>query len=397
MPTQRVRVMLSSRNRDLIPSASGAPVSLETVRKRLQTELEQVVFLGSKPIEVWINEEAGAEDGTADSWDKCLEQVDAADIVIVIYNGEAGWAGGSEGLGICHAEFLRALSQAPARLRVIALDFPTGDGARSPKEVAAANNRNKAFASDLDRASTWRVKATNDETLAREIRKAASKGIIELVKTGSREARRGKFHLGAPLDWSRLSFKERRDALVQAVSEYLETSLHASRLSQGHVLALEGESVLLRVSGVPAGMGTPEAREMVGRPYLDDHLVLDGSAVGPLHVIACHKACSESHVVSFMGHPDQYLVETPFGTFAADRRTFVQAAFIEQCRDESSTKLGCQRLFDWLKQSGEIPGLLARAQSRAKVMAVVSSEVAVHDKTHRPVLRTARRKGPRKR
>ena len=76
-----------------------------------------------------------------------------------------------------------------------------------------------------------------------------------------------------------------------------------------------------------------------------------------------------------MGHPDQYLVETPFGVFAADRRTFVQAAFVTQCRDDSSTKLGCQRLFDWLEQSGEMDGVLQRARSRTKVMDVVASEI----------------------
>jgi hypothetical protein len=393
MPAQRVRVMLSSRNRDLIPAQAGGTVSLEDVRKSLKTELEGATFLGTKPVEVWINEEAGAEDGTADSWDKCLAEVDAADIVIVIYNGEAGWAGGTQGLGICHAEFLRALSQAPARLRVIELDFPTAHGARSPKDTQPATERNRAFTADMDRASTWRVKARDDESLKREVRKAVAKGVIELAKTGSREARRGRFHLGAPLDCSRFTFKERRDALVSAVSEFLESSMHASRLGSGHVLEVQGDSILLKVSGVPAGMGTPEAREMVGRPYLDDHISLENSdVVGPLHVIACHKTCSESHVVSFMGHPDQYMVETPFGIFAADRRTFVQAAFIAQCRDESSTKLGCQRLFDWLQQSGEMGGLLARARSRAKLMSVVASEIKAHGTTPKPSSRARARR-----
>jgi hypothetical protein len=392
MPAQRVRVMLSSRNRDLLPAQAGGTAALEDIRKTLKSELEDTEFLGTRPVEVWINEEAGAEDGTTDSWDKCLAEVDGADIVIVIYNGEAGWAGGTEGLGICHAEFLRALSQAPARLRVIELDFPSAGGARSPKDTQQATDRNKAFAADMDRASTWRVKARNDESLKREVRKAVAKGVIELAKTGSREARRGRFHLGAPLDWSRFTFRERRDALVSAVSEFLESSMQASKLGDGHSLAIQGESILLKVSGVPAGMGTPEAREMVGRPYLDDHISLENrNVVGPLHVIACHKTCSESHVVSFMGHPDQYLVETPFGIFAADRRTFVQAAFIAQCRDESSTKLGCQRLFDWLQQSGEMGGLLARGRSRAKLMSVVANEIKAHGTTARPSSRAKAR------
>jgi hypothetical protein len=62
-PIKPIRVMLSSRNRDLIPDGKGA-VPLSDVRKQLQNELQTERFCDQALVEVWINEEAGAEDGT---------------------------------------------------------------------------------------------------------------------------------------------------------------------------------------------------------------------------------------------------------------------------------------------------------------------------------------------
>src|SRR4030095_16932646 len=107
-PIDRIRVMLSSRNNDLIPDGQGGTVPLRTVREDLQKELQGDKLLGFKLLEVWINEEAGAESGATDIWDTCMEQVDRADILVVIYNGEAGWTTDRGDTGICHAEMARA-------------------------------------------------------------------------------------------------------------------------------------------------------------------------------------------------------------------------------------------------------------------------------------------------
>lgn len=137
--------------------------------------------------------------------------------------------------------------------------------------------------------------------------------------------------------------------------------------------------MLLSVHGVPAGFGIAQAREMVGRPYLRDHEIpLKGraaDAAGPVHVIACHKSCSESQVSSYMGHPDLFIVQAPFGFFVADQVSFVQTFFLASCRDETSTRVAARRMFDWIEQSGELSRIVARARSRKAILAAVAKEI----------------------
>jgi hypothetical protein len=77
-----------------------------------------------------------------------------------------------------------------------------------------------------------------------------------------------------------------------------------------------------------------------------------------------------------MGHPDLFMVQAPFGFFVADQTNFVQAFFLLDCRDENSTRLSCQRLLDWIDQSGEAARIVERATSRAKILSAVAREIA---------------------
>src|SRR4030095_3087335 len=146
-PIARTRVMLSSRNNDLIPDGQGGTVPLHTVRVDLQSQLQGDKLLGQQLLEVWLNEEAGAENGATDIWDTCMDQVDQADILVVIYNGEAGWGTESVDTGICHAEMARAWARSPSKLRVIGLDFPSDPvlGLTSPADAATKKHGKRAF------------------------------------------------------------------------------------------------------------------------------------------------------------------------------------------------------------------------------------------------------------
>jgi hypothetical protein len=77
-----------------------------------------------------------------------------------------------------------------------------------------------------------------------------------------------------------------------------------------------------------------------------------------------------------MGHPDLFIVQAPFGFFVADQTSFVQAFFLVDCRDEASTCVACQRLFDWIDQSGEGGRIVERAASRARILRAVAAEIA---------------------
>lgn len=119
--SKKISIMISSRCNDSI-SYDGKASTLSVVRKELKKELEKSKFLDQLILDVWINELAPADEGSTDSWDTCLREIDDADIVLVIYNGNAGWTVLPTGIGICHAELERALAQAPAKVRLIALN-----------------------------------------------------------------------------------------------------------------------------------------------------------------------------------------------------------------------------------------------------------------------------------
>jgi hypothetical protein len=71
--------------------------------------------LGDQFLECWINETEPSKVATRDVWDECLKEVRRAHIVIVLYNGDAGWAREEGDVGICHAE-LESFSQAATGL-----------------------------------------------------------------------------------------------------------------------------------------------------------------------------------------------------------------------------------------------------------------------------------------
>jgi hypothetical protein len=101
-----IRVMISSRCNDPIPFR-GKPAKLTEIRIELKNNLEKELLFGSQLYEVWINEDAPPAEGSADSWDTCMEQVRLADIVLVLYNGNAGWAKEGADVGICLGELQR--------------------------------------------------------------------------------------------------------------------------------------------------------------------------------------------------------------------------------------------------------------------------------------------------
>jgi hypothetical protein len=382
-PIPRIRVMLSSRNKDLIPDGRQGAVPLGEVRRNLQEVLQRDRLFGHQLLEVWINEEAGAESGDADIWDHCMEQMDQADIVIVIYNGEAGWGTEAGEVGICHAEMQRVLERSPSKLRVVALRFPSDPALKltSPDEAARKNPSNRSFQKEV--SGFFSAVVSDRPSLEEAVKLAVVKSVVELAKTGSEEGRKGRYHLGAPLDWSRLSYDQRRREMERVVRTYLTTVRGAAGdpgSSDPLQVTFGGEKVLLSTHAVPAGFGIAPAREMVGRPYLRDHEVPGAGAVaGPVHVIVCHKSCSESQVSAFMGHPDLFIVQAPFGFFVVERVSFVQTFFLVSCRDETSTRVAARRMFDWIEQSGELSGIVARARSRKAILAAVAKEIRKAD------------------
>jgi hypothetical protein len=112
--SSKIRIMISSRCNDPFPI--GTKNTLSDIRRELKRDIEATEVFGKKLFEVWINEETPPKGGTWDSWDVCLQAVADCDILLVISNGNAGWANDAGGIGICHAELMTGLSAAPGKV-----------------------------------------------------------------------------------------------------------------------------------------------------------------------------------------------------------------------------------------------------------------------------------------
>lgn len=140
---------------------------------------------------------------------------------------------------------------------------------------------------------------------------------------------------------------------------------------------MNGHEILTEPHAIPAALSVGPALELVGQPFLRDHLLasnLKGKRGGPLHVIACHKTATETQAAKLLGFPDATFVTAPFGVFVADSIQKVQFAFIVNCRDEANTRHGVQRFMEWLSQTGEEALLAERALARARIVTAIAKE-----------------------
>lgn len=380
--------MISSKNNSKI-EFDGQEVTLSEVRQKLKRELEQETLLGEDIFDVWINEDASPGGGDEDAWERCMREVKKADVLLSIYNGDSGWAKEDSEIGICHAELQTALSRAPAKVRVVRV---------KPFKSGTSEERDMRFKEYLDTQSPfWEtIDGTADGVDAGseliEVCKLAIRDAVgEMTRLGKREAKRGKYHSGEALDWSRMSLQDRKDTIQRTLMETLKGREGAKGLTEfgaetgaGKPVREDGvvidhqRNLLVVCTAIPDKMYVTRAREMVSSTHLIDHewapFLQDTDAVGPVHFIAFHKTVTTTQAKTLLGYPDAAIVKTPFGIFVADSVRKVQLVLIKNCRDESSTRHGVQRAFEWLEQSGEDQQLIERASSRKHIISSVHNE-----------------------
>jgi hypothetical protein len=369
--SSKLRIMISSRCLDYFPTAQTA-TRLSDIRKDLKAEIEALEIFGKKAFEVWINEETPPQGGTWDSWDVCMEAVKDCDVLLAISNGNAGWAESAGAIGICHAELMTALSIAPGKVRLIALD-------NVPITNDAEGSRNKRFQEFVSGKSLFRGgTVTSISELRTRCKDALYDALITLAQSGVRDAAKGKFYSGQALDWNRLGFPAREEQMRKVLREAMAARIGAIEEAGRLFVTMAGQLTLFIPHAIPAALNVSSARELVGQPFLRDHLesnALTGKRGGPVHVIACHKTGTESQATKLLGFPDATVVTPPFGVFVADNVQKIQFAFITNCRDETNTRYGVQRFFEWLTQTGEDALLAKRAKARARIVRAIAKEL----------------------
>lgn len=367
--SKKIKVMLSSRCNDRFPIDSDH--TLSSIREQLKRGIEGTKLFGRQVFEVWINEDAPPADAMDDSWDTCLQAVRDCDVMLVLSNGNAGWAKRAGDIGICHAEYMEGLATTRGKVRLIAMpNIPVGEG------LDAETARNKLFQDFVWLQTPFRGGTVSTvEQLRTRVHEALLDALVVLTQRGVTAAASTRFDMGQALDWTRLDFRQRKRAMEAVLLRAL-TGTDAPSGETAVVVPIACAKVAVLVHAIPAAFSVAAARELVGKPFLRDHLHADAlkAAVGPLHLIACHRGATETQATALLGFADATVVSGSFGIFVADDVQKVQFAFLANCRDESQTRHALQRFMEWLDQTGEADILAKRAASRAKIVRVIAAE-----------------------
>jgi hypothetical protein len=367
--SNRIRIMISSRCNDNIRKSNGrGSVKFTELRQRAKKAIEAAQLFGRPTFECWIHEDAPPLPGDGDAWSKCMEQVRQCHILVMLYNGNAGSGLEPKGVGICHAEMAAALESAPGKLRIVDV------AAATVGRVSGDKERNARFAKYFDEQGRGVGFAKDDDEALELILKSVQDAVIHLSDRGATGVRTARYATGSPLNWSRLDYEHRK----QAIERIMVESLGGAAGSQGAVRSMQGTQVYFRCSAVPAAMSVAAARELVGRPFLRDHERLSsmaGKIAGPVHLIGCHKTVTENQAVSLLGFPDATIVTPEFGIYVADDVQKIQLVFLANCRDETTTRLAVEKFQAWLLQSGETGYLAQRAEGRKAIVSAIANQL----------------------
>jgi hypothetical protein len=370
MSVDRIRVMISSRCKDYV-IADNARFPLASLRKSLQTEINAAGLFGRPLFECWINEVEPSKAATRDVWDECIREIRRAHIVIVLYNGDAGWAREPNDVGICHAELEASLLSGRDRTHLIQL----------PSSTASAQ-RDRRFQGFVERELIFSgPPAQNQEEATDNVKNTWIEAVARLARSGATLLRKESYALGQALEWSKLDYAARKlametaclDALAERQGQMRDKKLGATSVR----VKIDKSEVLFLAHAIPAAASVAGARELVGKPFLTDHRYItdEDRVCGPVHLIACQKSTTEKQATDLLGFPDATVVTTTFGVYLVDPIQQIQFILLANCRDETSTRFAVQRLFDWLDRSGEADALVRRARSRKRIVSAIRKEL----------------------
>lgn len=366
----RIRIMISSRAESRVFSGE-VRVRLTDLRKRLQKSLHSVRWSNAQArnidaisssqqlFEVWIHENDQGNSSERNTFEMSLDEIRKADIVVVLYNGEAGWKLDEKGIGICHAEFQEAISRRGNVVYLIELE-------PLPKHKSESDEK---FRSAVEQAKTPKQFVNNEVELQQAVLELLHKAVAELVRQGASGGR--SRDRGLALDWSRLDMIRRRDEIRRSLAIELSAGEAEAPDEGPRKIELAGSNLAVCLHAVPGAMGIAAAREMLGQPFLRDHVWADElskQTPGIVHVVACYKGVTENQASKIIGTPDTMTVASDFGVYAADHVQQIQMIFLANCADPVALAVVVRRLHGWLQQTREIEHVIERAEGRRIIL-----------------------------
>jgi hypothetical protein len=240
-----MREMISSRCLDRIGTTDGKSVDLSDLRIRTKHVIEALQLFERDTFECWVHEDEPTMDGNADIWDHCLDAVRHCDILLVLFNGNAGFGKTKEQVGMCHAELAEALRTSAAKIRVIDIQKATVG------ELSESKERNRRFAEYMERQELPKRFATNDDEALRFLLDAQQDAVAAMVHLGVSNNR--GWDTGAPLDWSHLDYAQRKKAMESVLLASLQSE-GAEKADSACVFQVESHPIYFCCHAVPAAM-----------------------------------------------------------------------------------------------------------------------------------------------
>ncbi len=376
--SEQIRVMISSRCRARI-KFEGKEVWLSDLRKRLKAEIESLAFWPGqeKLFDCWINEPSSGSEIRQTWWERSIDETKQADIVVVLYNGEAGGGIKDGPMGICHAELDAVLTDSK-KVRIIPLPLAT---LPTDKLQLGRDENFRAYVQNLD---IFAPRVETGEELIERVRQEVRDVVVSLVQNAAITPDLSKTNVGPALEWHRMSYAARESAMRAQVRKVLEgvpgTKPGKARFATGEWVTmwiwLGGKRILAALHAVPAGLSQSAAREIVGQPFLMDHTLHDQLAAGdggPIHLVACYKGATESQALKMLGFPDATVVPGRFGLHVADSVQKIQIVLLKSCQSPTATTHAISTWLEWLKRSAEDTEVVKRAAARKQIIAAIAA------------------------
>jgi G:T-mismatch repair DNA endonuclease (very short patch repair protein) len=364
-----IKVFISSKVTPVFEGLTETDYTLEKLRKFVKAELEKERFLDEKIFDVIINEDGFEADFTQDAFNACLKKVSEADVIIILYNGDAGWAPDRKRYvnGICHEEYLTAVNNHPGM--TFGIDI-SGHFTKAKYNLYQLE-RNKSFQEDVK--SIYRFKEYSTAKNAADLQNYILKLIKANIKSSSERAFKAKKQMdlsntifGKTLDWSKLNYKQRVTELID-VSKTVFKDFNPFK------------EIIVEHNVVPDNMSVSDARNYIKRPFLYEQETIKNSKLkkGVVHLISIYGNATETQLKNLVGHPDLSVIKTEFGYYLWEQSTHIQIFFLINCKNPNTIKTRVQQVEIWLISSKEITKIQQRSSARFSILKAINKSQTI--------------------
>ena len=369
----KLKVFISSRNKDLLEIGGKDGESLTDIRVWLRDELEKFKLFGKDFLDVRINETFGS-DTTSDSYNTCLNEVKESDLIIALYNGVAGWAPTGIDLGICHSELAAGLDISTKKTMIINIEkyfkISTTDA-----DEKIRNEKFKKYIEPLNKF-TNPLKVTGEQT-SDNFKKTLLKSVIEIIYKSVLDRIKISntyYNLSGnnkvSLDWKKLKYSDRDKLIVDKLKTLILGNANFS-------------TYVSQAFSIPDNMSVEDAKSFTGRPFLKDQdFIPPGSAthIGPLHFIGVYGNATEIQVKNLIGFPDITTIREDFGLYVWEQNTHVQLVFLIDCKNPEAIESNFLLFNNWCESSGEIDNIKKRGEARFHILKAINEAKIISSK-----------------